>query len=118
MAMANHWSELATRPVTRIRTTGGASQNREILQIMADVFGADVYPAASASGASLGGALRAYHADQSRATRVSWADVVAGFTDAVVAPVRVNRGSTAVYDALRKRYADAEKLALSGSARL
>jgi xylulokinase len=118
MAMANHWADLATRPVTRIRTTGGASQNREILQIMADVFGVDVYPAASASGASLGGALRAYHADQSRTTRISWADVVAGFTDGVVAPVRVDRGNGGVYDALRKRYAEAEKLALSGSARL
>jgi xylulokinase len=117
MAMANHWSELATRAVTRIRVTGGASQNREILQIMADVFGADVHAAASTSGASLGGALRAYQAEQSRTTPISWPDVVAGFTDAVVAPVRADRGTAAIYQALRKRYAEAETLAVSGRAR-
>ena len=42
MAMANHWSALSRQPVDRIQATGGASENREILQVMADVFGADV----------------------------------------------------------------------------
>jgi xylulokinase len=118
MAMANHWSELATRPVARIRATGGASQNREILQVMADAFGADVYPAASTSGASLGAALRAYQAHQSQTQSISWPDVVAGFTDAGSAPVRANRNHVAVYESLRKRYAEAEHMALGRSAAL
>jgi xylulokinase len=118
MAMANHWSELATRPVVRIRATGGASQNREILQVMADAFGADVYPAASTSGASLGAALRAYQAHQSQTQSISWPDVVAGFTDAGSAPVRANRNHVAVYESLRKRYAEAEHMALGRSAAL
>lgn len=118
MAMANHWSELATRPAARIRATGGASQNREILQIMADVFGADVHPGAGTSGASLGAALRAYQAHQSQTQSISWPDVVAGFTDVESAPVRVNRNHAAVYESLRKRYAEAENMALARSAAL
>ena len=111
MAMANHWSELATRPVARIRATGGASQNREILQVMADVFGADVYPAASTSGASLGAALRAYQAHLSQAQSISWPDVVAGFTNVGSAPVRAVPEHTAIYQKLRKQYAEVERSA-------
>lgn len=111
MAMANHWSELATRPVARIRATGGASQNREILQIMADVFGADVYPAASTSGASLGGALRAYRTHQSLTRPVPWREIVTGFTDEATAPVRAVPGHTAIYQTLRKEYAGLERRA-------
>jgi xylulokinase len=113
MAVANHWSELATRPVTRIRVTGGASQNREILQIIADVFGGDVYPAASASGASLGAALRAYQAHQSITHPISWRDVVAGFTDDAAPPVRAVPEHTTLYQKLRRQYADAERHALA-----
>jgi xylulokinase len=118
MAMANHWTELATRRAARIRATGGASQNREILQIMADVFEADVHPGASTSGASLGAALRAYQAHHSQTQSISWSDVVAGFTDAGSAPVRANRNHVAVYQSLRKRYAEAEHMALARSAPL
>ena len=108
MAMANHWSQLATRPVTRIRATGGASQNREILQIMANVFGADVYPAASTSGASLGAALRAYQADQSTRRPQPWREIVAGFTDESAPPVRAVPEHVAKYRQLRQKYAEFE----------
>ena len=116
MAMANHWSELATRPVTRIRATGGASRNREILQIMADVFGADVYPAASASGASLGAALRAYQAHQSRTHPVPWREIVSGFTDDAAAPIRAVPGHVAAYRKLRQQYAELERTAATSGA--
>ena len=46
-----------------IHATGGASANREILQVMADVFGATVYEFAVSNSAALGAALRARHAD-------------------------------------------------------
>jgi xylulokinase len=108
MAMANHWSALSPRPVTRIRATGGASENREILQVMADVFGADVYPAAATSAASLGAALRAFHAHQSLNRSISWNEVVAGFTEDGAAPVRTTREHSAMYLALRERYAAIE----------
>ena len=116
MAMANHWSELATRPVARIRATGGASQNRAILQIMADVFGADVYPAASTSGASLGAALRACQAHQSLARPVPWREIVSGFTDEATAPVRAVPDHAALYQRLRTRYAELERSAVINAA--
>jgi xylulokinase len=105
MAMANHWSALSRRPVGRIRATGGASGNTEILQVMADVFGADVYPAAATSAASLGGALRALHAHQSLNRSISWSEVVAGFTDDGASPVRTRRENGRIYAELRERYA-------------
>jgi xylulokinase len=108
MAMANHWSTLAARPVSRIRATGGASENREILQVMADVFGADVYPAGNTNAASLGAALRALHAHRARDGQTAWRDVVAGFSEEAGAPVRAIREHVAVYAALRQRYATLE----------
>jgi xylulokinase len=108
MAMANHWSRLSPRPVTQIRAAGGASENREILQVMADVFGADVYPAAATSAASLGGALRAFHAHQSRNRSIAWSEVVAGFTADGGAPIRARPETGPIYVALRDRYAEIE----------
>jgi xylulokinase len=115
MAMANHWSALSQRPVARIRATGGASRNREILQVMADVFGADVYPAAGTSAASLGGALRALHAHQSLRRPIAWSDVVSGFTDDGAAPVRARPEHSGIYAALRERYAQVEARAIASS---
>jgi xylulokinase len=108
MAMANHWSALSHRPVTRIRATGGASENREILQVMADVFGADVYPAAATSAASLGGALRAFHTHQSLNRTIPWGEIVAGFTEDGAAPITARREHRGVYDALRQHYGSIE----------
>ncbi len=104
MAMANHWSALSHRPVSRVRATGGASENREILQVMADVFGADVYSAAGTSAASLGGALRAFHAHQSLSRLISWTEVVSGFTDDGTPAVKARREHGAVYENLREHY--------------
>lgn len=101
MAMANHWSALSPRRVTRIQATGGASENRDILQVMADVFGAEVQPAAHTSAASLGGALRALQTHQS----LAWSEAVAGFTEPAAAPLTPVRENVAVYDELRRTYA-------------
>jgi xylulokinase len=87
MAMALHsrWMGVA---VDRIAATGGASANREILQVMADVFGAEVYRLETGNSAALGAALRAYHADSRAAGgEIPWEDVIAGF----VAPVDATR---------------------------
>ena len=116
MAMANHWSALSHRPVTRIRATGGASGNREILQVMADVFGADVYPAAGTSAASLGGALRAFHAHQSLSRSIAWSEVVSGFTEGGSAPITARRENGVIYATLRERYAEIERREVGSSA--
>ena len=43
MAMANHAAGVNEGPLERIIATGGAAANRAILQVMANVFGAEVY---------------------------------------------------------------------------
>ena len=59
--------------VDTIHATGGAAANREILQVMADVFDADVYQFEVGNSASLGAALRAAEAEAAaRGDAVSW----------------------------------------------
>lgn len=76
LAMARHsgWMGVA---VDTIHATGGAAVNRDILQVMADVFGAEVYRSEVTNSAALGAALRAWHADAHADGRpVSWEEVV------------------------------------------
>lgn len=60
MTLHSHWMGVA---VDTIHATGGASANTQILQVMADVFGAEVYRSTVANSAALGAALRAWHGD-------------------------------------------------------
>ncbi|KAG7223002.1 hypothetical protein INR49_029224 [Caranx melampygus] len=48
-------------PGTRVLATGGASSNREILQVLSDVFNAQVYTIDLSDSACLGSAYRALH---------------------------------------------------------
>jgi xylulokinase len=74
--------------VDAIYATGGAAVNRTILQIMADVFGADVYQFEVGNSAALGAALRAFHADAvAREGSAEWSGVVLGFAE----PARATR---------------------------
>lgn len=59
MAMHSEW--LGDVP-KKIFVTGGASSNKQILQVMADVFNATVYKQSSTNAAGMGAALRAHHA--------------------------------------------------------
>jgi xylulokinase len=117
MAMANHWTALTgAADVRRIRATGGASENPEILQVMADVFAADVYPSGG-NAACLGAALRAWHADAAASgTPVSWPDVVNCFASPDPARrVAFRPQHAGAYAALRRRYAELETNYLSQS---
>ena len=85
MALHSRWMEVA---VDTIYATGGAAANRAILQVMADVFGADVYQMEVGNSAALGAALRAFHADALADGRaLPWDEVIDGF----VAPVEESR---------------------------
>ena len=78
------YSEWFAPRVTTIRVTGGAAANAPILQVIADVFGANVVRIAPPNAASLGAALRAYHGDRHASDRpLSWSEVVSGFTDPI-----------------------------------
>ena len=117
LALAIH-SEWMGVKVSQIHATGGASQNRAILQTMADVFGAEVCVVGGGNAAALGAALRAYHADElARGHEMPWEEVVAGFTEpwpaSTVHPIPEH---VAVYDQMRKVYAACEAHALGRGA--
>jgi xylulokinase len=79
LAMVRH-ARWMGEPVDAIHATGGASVNREILQVLAGVFEADVYQLAVENSAALGAALRAYHADRLASGRtIGWDEVISGF---------------------------------------
>ena len=79
MAMALHRRWMGVTIAT-IYATGGASANRDILQVMADVFDAEVLQLEIGNSAALGAALRAFHADRLADGRpLPWEDVIAGF---------------------------------------
>jgi xylulokinase len=78
MAMALH-SRWMGVTVDRIYATGGAAANRDILQVMADVFGAVVYQLQVGNSAALGAALQALHGSSIAAGRpISWDDDLPG----------------------------------------
>lgn len=112
MAMANHLPVVNGTVVEKVIATGGAAANHAILQVTANVFGADVYRLDTEHPAALGAALRAYHADRlASGAPVSWKTVVSGFTDPKPGHrVSPNPKYVAMYRELRKDYAMLERL--------
>jgi xylulokinase len=105
MAMANHSRWMHVR-IETIHATGGASGNADVLQVMADVFGATVHRFASGHSACLGAALRAWHADALASGHpVEWdeivADLAAPMPGSAIAP-RAEHVET--YARLREQY--------------
>jgi len=112
MAIANHAADVTTAPADRVVVTGGAAVNRSILQVMANVFGVDVYRLDIENSAALGAALRAFHADRlASGAPVSWKTVVSGFTEPKAGHrVTPNPKHAAMYATLRRDYAIVEHL--------
>ncbi len=109
MALALHSRWMGVH-VDMIHATGGAAANREILQVMADVFGAEVYQLEVGNSACLGAALRAYHADALAEGRpLAWEDVVTGLAEPVASSrLTPDRDRYAIYRELMTRYAACE----------
>jgi xylulokinase len=97
-----------------IHATGGAAINTDILQIMADVFGADVRRFEVSNSACLGAALRACHADAADGRELSWEEVVRGVAEPVAgSAILPEPSSVETYARLRRRYAKLEPLAIN-----
>jgi len=111
LAIANHAAAVAGA-IDHVIVTGGASVNRAILQVMANVFGVDVYRLDVENSAALGAALRAYHAERlADGEAISWKAVVSGFTDPQPGHrVSPNLKHVAMYAELRRDYAMLETL--------
>jgi xylulokinase len=111
MALHSRWMDVE---VAAMYATGGAAVNRAILQVMADVFGADVFQLEVGNSAALGAALRAFHADARADGRdLPWDEVISGFVE----PVRDSRvqpdpAHHAMYKELMNVYAACEAHAL------
>jgi len=110
MAMANH-TQWMGGDTSVIHATGGAAGNRQVLQVMADVFGARVIRARSRNSAALGAALRAWHGHAAASGHpVEWDHVVEGFTEADPEwRFEPRADAVRIYAALRKTYADEER---------
>jgi xylulokinase len=113
MALARHSAWMGIE-AGEIYATGGASVNRQILQVIADVFGADVYQSAVTNAAALGAALRAAHGYYGlRGEAVDWEALVDGLAPPPAASrVRPVSAHHEIYERLRDRYAACEAHAL------
>jgi len=113
MAIHSKWMGVKTRT---IYATGGASANREILQVMANVHNAVVYQFEVGNSAALGAALRAAHADlKASDNEVPWEEVVDGFTDPVIeSRVPPEKSAVEVYREFLTLYRICEDHALRG----
>jgi xylulokinase len=112
MAMALHaqWMGVA---IDTIHATGGASANREILQVMADVFGAEVYRSTVGNSAALGAALRAWHADAvADGTPLPWSTITAIAQPSAASLIAPGPKRHAVYRELLPMYEACEAHAL------
>jgi xylulokinase len=100
--------------VDTIYATGGASANRAVLQVMSDVFGADVYQFEVANSAALGAGLRAAHADLNMdGRRMEWSEVISELAEPVAASrLSPDAGRHAIYRELLPVYAACEAHAL------
>lgn len=111
MAMANRSGVVTRNRIERLLASGGASVNRDILQVMADVFDAEVVAMARGNAAALGAALRAFHAhEHAKGRGLSWREVSEGVhaadPAARVTPIQEN---VSVYASLRPQHAEFEK---------
>jgi len=115
MAMRGFAQGIGMESVKRIIATGGASSNRGILQVVADVFGVPVYTLDQSDSASLGAALRAAHAYRCACEGrfVAFADVVAGKIDYKSAATPTS-GAEEVYGATLPRYLRLQQKLLDG----
>ncbi len=109
LSMRLHGRNIGLIP-TKILATGGASVNRNILRVMADVFGAPVYVGRQPGSGALGAAYRALHgwlcARAGRPLAFARAVKAAGSFARACVP---NPASHRRYTALLARYARLEK---------
>lgn len=98
---------------TRVLATGGASANKQILQVLSDVFNAPVYTMDLSDSASLGSAYRALHG-LAAGSGLSYLDAVqkAPEPQLVCTP---HPTAQQVYDPMLKRFAHLEEKVLQRS---
>ena len=109
LSMRLHGGHVGLRP-DRILATGGASVDKGVLRVMADVLGVPVFTAEKADSASLGAAYRALHGWRCHTAKrvVPYAEVMAA-APAFVKAMEPDAAAHAVYTDLLAHYAAMEK---------
>lgn len=109
MAMRLH-AEWMKTPAALIYATGGASEDRSVLQIMANVFQCPVQQASITKSAATGAALIAAQA----ATGKSWESIVQPFMQHLVSTrIEPDPATASTYEKLLRQYAQFEQDALA-----
>jgi xylulokinase len=111
MRLHSQWMQVAPHC---IYATGGASNNRELLQIMADVMHCRVLQIEISKSAALGAALLAAHGWSVELGKpMKWEKLTAGFTAPVDgSEILPDKKAAKIYDKLLEKYALCESDAL------
>ena len=93
-------------PIRSLHVTGGASANREILQVFANVHACPVHRFETTNSAALGAALRACYSHQNEAGKTrTWVQVVAPFTQPVPgSTIQPDPDAVSLYAGLLPKY--------------
>jgi xylulokinase len=107
MRLHSQWMQVATE---QIFVTGGASNNRALLQVLADVMNCSVLRIEISKSAALGAALQAAHGWLAAAGKnPKWDKLVAGFTAPVPgSEIRPDKPAAKIYEKLLGKYAACE----------
>jgi len=97
-------------PETRILVTGGASVNTAILQVVADVFNANVYTQSAANSAAMGGAYRALHLAKGGNETCSFSDLITPVAEAAKQVATPSKDAHATYAPLMVRFKHLEQV--------
>ena len=113
MSMRLHSRWMGVAPA-KILATGGASNDRALLQVIADVMNCRVARIEISKSAALGAALTAAHGWlAAEGKKPDWEEIVAGFTRPVPdSEIRPDKKSARIYDRLVEKYAAREREAL------
>jgi sugar (pentulose or hexulose) kinase len=101
--------------ISSLNVTGGASANREILQVYADVHGCPARRFETTNAAALGAALRACYTHlQAAGSNLTWKEVVGPFTRPVAgSTIEPDPGTAAIYADALARYEKLESAHLA-----
>jgi xylulokinase len=111
MRLHSQWMGVAPE---QILATGGAANNPQLLQVLADVMNCPVLRIEVSKSAALGAALQAAHGWLAAAGKnPKWEKIVAPFTQPVAgSEIRPDKKAAKVYDQLLEKYAARESDAL------
>jgi xylulokinase len=111
MRLHSQWMQVAP---DKISVTGGASNDRALLQILADVMNCRVERIEISKSAALGAALQAAHGWMvAGGQNGKWDKLIAGFTAPVPgSEILPNKQAVKIYDKMLNKYAECEYEAL------